>query len=465
MKNVRSLRSWGIEPGYRSALGVWHRAPAVSLRMVIKSMQGHEERRPAYRDVWVLGQGDTRPVSEPSELRMEDGASQPISGYLPRDLPLGYHDLVGRETGERTRVIVTPEQCHLPDDLFTWGWAVQLYALRSRKSWGMGDLSDLRRLARWSAGDLGAGMLLVNPLHAATPTLPQQPSPYYPSSRLYRNPLYIDVMSVPGARALQEELAPLAEQGVALSKKSSIDRDAIFALKMKALERLFARFSGSPRFDAYAREEGTQLTMYATFCALAEEHGPAWRRWPIAYRSAGGPGVKQFQRARARRIRFHAWLQWLIDEQLARAARAIPLVSDLAIGIDPSGADAWFWQDLFAEGMEVGVPPDEYNTLGQKWGLCPLAPGRLKDEGYEPFVRIVRSAMRHMGGMRLDHVMGLFRLFWIPRRRMAKDGVFVRYPALYLLGIVALESVRSGVRDRRGSRYGGRGGAGRARLS
>jgi 4-alpha-glucanotransferase len=362
---------------------------------------------------------------------------------LPRDLPLGYHDLVGLETGERTRVVVTPEQCHLPDDLFTWGWAVQLYALRSRKSWGMGDLSDLRRLARWSAGDLGAGMLLLNPLHAATPRLPQQPSPYYPSSRLYRNPLYIDVMSVAGARALHEELAPLAEQGTALSKKSSIDRDAIFALKMKALERLFARFSGSPRFDAYAREEGTQLTMYATFCALAEEHGPGWRRWPVAYRSAGGQGVKEFQRARARRIRFHAWLQWLIDEQLARAARAIPLVGDLAVGIDPSGADAWFWQELFAQGMEVGAPPDEYNTLGQKWGLCPLNPSRLKDEGYEPFVRIVRSAMRHMGGMRLDHVMGLFRLFWIPRRSMAKDGVYVRYQALDLLGIVALESVRA----------------------
>jgi 4-alpha-glucanotransferase len=273
--SVGSLRSWGIEPGYRSALGVWHRAPAASLRKVIKSMQRDEQSQPpAYRDVWVLGQGETRPVGEPSELRTEGGGAQPISGYLPRDLPLGYHDLVGLETGQRTRVIVTPDQCHLPDDLFTWGWAVQLYALRSRKSWGMGDLGDLRRLARWSADELGAGMLLINPLHAATPTLPQQPSPYYPSSRLYRNPLYIDVMSVPGAQALREELAPLAEQGTLLSNKPSIDRDAIFVLKMKALERLFARFQGSPRFDAYARTEGAPLTMYATFCALAEEHGP-----------------------------------------------------------------------------------------------------------------------------------------------------------------------------------------------
>jgi 4-alpha-glucanotransferase len=183
--------------------------------------------------------------------------------------------------------------------------------------------------------------------------------------------------------------------------------------------------------------------MYATYSALAERHGSNWRSWPRAYRKPGDAEVRRFQRAQAKRIRFHTWLQWLIDQQLERAGREIPLVGDLAVGIDPGGADAWLWQELFAEGMEVGAPPDEFNTQGQKWGLCPLEPFALKADGYEPFVRIVRSAMRHMGGVRLDHVMGLFRLFWIPAKKKPKDGVYVRYPALDLLGIVALESARA----------------------
>jgi 4-alpha-glucanotransferase len=441
-----SFRRWGIEPGYRSALGAWLPSPPASLRRVRDAMEERGQRTATYVDVWVLGAGENRPVAEPSELRLESGDVLRASSYLPRDMPLGYHELVGLETGARTRVIVTPGQCFLPDDLFTWGFAVQLYAVRSRKSWGMGDLSDLRTLSRWSARELGAGMLLVNPLHAATPTLPQQPSPYYPSSRLYRNPLYIDVQSVPGAAELAGAIAPLAARGVELSKLPLIDRNAIFPLKMRALEKLFARFGSSEAsasaLEAYTRQEGSQLQMYATFSALAEEHGPNWRQWPRGYLKPHGEQVALFRRARARRIRFHTWLQWLIDEQLARAGKEIPLVGDLAVGIDPGGADAWFGQEMFAEGMEVGAPPDEFNTLGQKWGLCPLDPNGLRAQGYEPFVRIVRSAMRHMGGVRLDHVMGLFRLFWIPSGKKPKDGVYVRYPALDLLGIVALESMR-----------------------
>jgi 4-alpha-glucanotransferase len=433
------FRRWGIEPGYRAAGGAWISAAPGSLRRVRRALSERENAEATYHDVWVIEAGDTRPVREPSELRHEDGEVRQVSSYLPRDLPLGYHELVGLETGERTRVIVSPGQCFFPEDLFTWGFAVQLYAVRSRKSWGIGDLSDLRTVARWSARELEAGMLLINPLHAASPTLPQQPSPYYPSSRLYRNPLYIDVRRVPGASAL----GPLAERGTALSRLPSIDRDAIFSLKMRALEKAFAKFKGSRSFDSYAKMEGAPLEMYATFSALAEAHGPNWRSWPRGYRAPTGDRVKPFRRARARRIRFHMWLQWLIDEQLARAGKEIPLVGDLAVGVDPGGADAWLWQDMFAEGIEVGAPPDEFNTLGQKWGLCPLNPNGLRAEGYEPFVRIVRSAMRHMGGVRLDHVMGLFRLFWIPAGKKPKNGVYVRYPALDLLGIVALESVRA----------------------
>ena len=154
-------------------------------------------------------------------------------------------------------------------------------------------------------------------------------------------------------------------------------------------------------------------------------------------------GAKLARGSHAERVRFHEWLQWLLDEQLGAAGRANSLVGDLAVGVDPSGADGWIWQELFAEGMEVGAPPDEFNTQGQKWGLLPFEPGKLRGSGYEPIVRIVRSSMRHMGGVRLDHVMGFFRLFWIPRGKKPGEGVYVRYPALDLLGIIALESVRA----------------------
>ena len=309
-------------------------------------------------------------MAHPSELRLEDGTVERNGSYLPRDLPLGYHELESLETGERTRVIVTPGQCWLPDDLSTWGWAVQLYALRSKKSWGMGDLGDLRALARWSKGRLSAGMLLVNPLHAPLPTLPQQPSPYYPSSRLYRNPLYLRIEEVPGARRCGPELARLAAAGKALNGTPRIDRDAVFALKTSALEKLFRTFHGSPAFDAYAAREAPLLDTYATFSVLAEMYGNDRRKWPRAYASPNRSAVRRFKKKpREARSRFHEWMQWLLDEQLRRAGREIPLVGDLAVGADPGGADAWMWQEIFAPGMDVGAPPDEFNTRGQNWGL------------------------------------------------------------------------------------------------
>src|SRR6266566_3719236 len=207
-------RRWGIEPGYKNALGVWKTSPPASLGLAKASMdERFAPRGLAYRDVWVVAQGDTRAITEPSELRLEDGTTEPSGSYLRRDLPLGYHELESNETGERTRIIVTPERCWLPDDFSAWGWAVQLYALRSKKSWGIGDLGDLRTLSRWSAKHQHARMMLVNPLHAPLPTLPQQTSPYYPSSRLYRNPLYLRIEDVPGAAEVERQIAPLAAAG------------------------------------------------------------------------------------------------------------------------------------------------------------------------------------------------------------------------------------------------------------
>jgi 4-alpha-glucanotransferase len=392
----------------------------------------------------VHRRGQPLPAVEPdAELVLEDGATLRLDRGFPADLPLGYHEL--RRAGGRgaARFIVAPPRCHLPPDLRTWGWAIQLYAVRSRQSWGIGDLADLRRLAEWSASARGAGVLVLNPLHAVLPLVPQEPSPYFPSSRRYRNPLYLRVEEVPGVADAGIDVGRLAAEGRALNAERRIDRDAVLRLKIAALETLWRRGSERPAFARYRAREGPGLEEFATFCALAERHRAGWRQWPADYRHPASPAVARFRAAEADRVGFHAWLQWVLDEQLARAGRGLRLVTDLAIGFDGEGADAWAWQDVLADDVTVGAPPDEFAQDGQDWGLPPFVPHRLCAAGYAPFIETVRANMRHAGGMRVDHVMGLFRLFWIPGGRHAREGAYVRYPSDDLLAILALESERA----------------------
>ncbi|MGH9227019.1 MAG: 4-alpha-glucanotransferase, partial [Acidimicrobiales bacterium] len=379
-----------------------------------------------------------------SLLTPEDGGEVELAAgdALPPDLPLGYHSLTRHQDGRRTAVIVSPGRCLLPPRP-AWGWALQLYAARSAESWGIGDLADLRRLTGWSERDLGAGLVLVNPLHAALPGEPQTASPYFPSSRRFRNPLYLRVEEVPGANEV--DLGEAAAAGRALNAERLIDRDAVYRLKMGALARLWERFpEDDPAFGAYCTAEGSSLEDYGTFCALAEEFGRPWLGWPAEYRHPAAPGVARYRREHLRRVRFHMWLQWLIDRQLDRASDSLAVLHDLAIGVDLAGADTWLWQDLVVAQMRVGAPPDEFNRRGQDWGVPPFDPWKLRAAGYGPFIETVRSTVRHGGGMRADHVMGLFRLFWVPRGASPAGGTYVRYPAGDLLDIVALESHRAG---------------------
>jgi 4-alpha-glucanotransferase len=392
--------------------------------------------------VRVLVPGGDRAFDGAADLVLEDGTSRPVQGVLPDDLPHGYHKLYPRGGGE-TLLVVSPGRCFLPDDLRTWGFAAQLYAARSRTSWGIGDLADLTRLARW-ARSLGAGVVMVNPLTAPTPLRPIEPSPYYPSSRRYRNPLFLRIEELPGWDALPgDQRARLTNAGVALNRERQIDRDAIFALKQEALEALFARFQGEQGFDWFSAGEGQALTDFSTYAALAERHGKDWRQWPAGFRRPDSADVAGFRAAESARVRFHAWTQWHIDTQLARASKEIGVVHDLPIGLDVAGADAWCWQDMMARDVSVGAPADEFNANGQDWGLTPFIPGRLRAAQYRPFIETIRAMLRHAGGLRIDHVMGLFRLFWIPRALGAKGGAYVRTRADELLAIVALESERA----------------------
>ena len=437
---------FGIDDSYHDARGTRHETSRET-RAALQAAMGvtPESAAPPLDEpdaVRVLLPGADRAVEGGGDLVLEDGTSRPVDGALPDGLPFGYHHLHPKG-GSDTLLVVSPGRCFLPDDLRTWGFAAQLYAARSRDSWGIGDLADLARLGRWTRG-LAGGVLMVNPLTAPTPVTPIEPSPYYPSSRRYRNPLFLRIEELPGWISLPVELRTrLTNAGTALNRDRHIDRDAIFRLKQEALEALFAGFEGDPAFDSFCAGEGRALTDFATYCALAERHGKDWRQWPAGYRRPDGDDIAPFWAAEASRIRFHAWTQWLIDTQLARASKEIGVVHDLPIGLDVAGADAWCWQDMMARDVSVGAPADEFNANGQDWGLTPFIPGRLRAAHYQPFIQTIRAMLRHAGGLRIDHVMGLFRLFWIPRALGAKGGAYVRTRADEMLAIVALESHRA----------------------
>jgi 4-alpha-glucanotransferase len=417
---------------------------AILEAMDVTHRRSETATRSAKKAVWVVQEGQHVPIEGRAELIREDGGTIPVRDALPRDLPLGYHRLHGLRPVSETTLIVTPGQCYLPKTLQSWGWAVQLYATRSSESWGIGDLADLRRLGEWSTRELGAEWLLLNPLRASAPVTPQEPSPYFPSTRRFWNILYLKIEEVPGAKRSSARFRKLFSAGLALNKKRQIDYDRVFELKMRALALLWAQFRDNLDFERYRKSQGEGLRQFATFCALAERHGRDWRQWPAAYQQPISSHVKQFQKKEAGRVRFHEWVQWLLDEQVRKAGRSIGLLHDLPIGFDPGGADAWSWQDLLAKGATVGAPPDEFSADGQNWGLPPFVPYKLRAAAYGPFIDTVRATLRHARGLRIDHVMGLFRLFWVPQGMTAKQGAYVNYAAKDLLRILALESHRAG---------------------
>ena len=341
----------------------------------------------------------------------------------------------------------------------SWGFTVQLYSLRSRRSWGHGDLRDLAELAAWSARELGAGFVLINPLHAAEPAPPVSPSPYLPMSRRFISPLYLRVEDIPeyaqlpaaDRRRIEELAAPLR---AASGGGGLIDRDAVWRAKRAALEIIYRQPLPPGRRAAFERfrvHEGQPLDDWAAWCALAEIHGPDWRGWPQPLRSIRSAAVvAELARLRSR-ARFHAWLQWIADEQRAAAqaaARAagmrIGVIADLAVGAHPGGADAWAYADVLVPQVSVGAPPDEFNQRGQDWGQPPWHPGRLAAAGYGPLAGLMRAAFGHTGGLRADHVMGLFRLWWVPAGMTPDQGTYVRYRHEAMVGVLTGEAARAG---------------------
>ena len=383
---------------------------------------------------------------------------------VPEDLPLGYHT-VRAQSGQQSAampLIVTPPWLGFPERLGArraWGLATQLYSVSSQQSWGVGDLADLEDLAVWSAGEHGSDYVLVNPLHAAEPRSPIEPSPYLPTSRRFANPIYLRVERIPEfASATLHQQDKINQRRVRLKVQLAnsvrVERDRSWKAKRKALKTVF-RVPRTPgreaSFAAYRRREGIGLERFATWAVLAEKHGADFAEWPEELRHPDGPAVAEFASAHIEQIEFHCWLQWVLDEQLAsaqqaglRAGMALGVMHDLAVGAHPRGADAWSLGDTYAGGVSVGAPPDPYNQNGQDWSQRPWRPDRLAATAYAPFRELVRTILRHAGGIRVDHVIGLFRLWWIPDGAGPTAGTYVRYDHEAMIGILALEAHRAG---------------------
>ena len=390
---------------------------------------------------------------------------------LGSDLPWGYHRLAIEPVGASMILVVTPGKCWLPPALVEgrrlWGIVAQLYLLRSGSDWGIGDFGDLRQLVELAA-DRGADVIGLNPLHAMFPDDPEHASPYSPASRLLLNILNIDVTAVPELLGCPETRDLIASeafgQGVqACRSKHLVDYAGVAATKLSVLERLFdaCRGSGDPArwhaFEAFRRERGEVLERNCLFLALREHFAhedPShadWHAWPEEYGDPDSPAVARFAEENRHRLDFLTWLQWIADEQLGAAAAtardrgmAVGLYRNLAVGADRAGAETWADATAVVSGAQVRAPPDIYNPAGQNWGLPPFHPRALREEGYRSFIELVRANMRHAGGLRIDHAMGLQHLYWIPQGQKASAGAYVRYPIEDLLGILALESHRRG---------------------
>ena len=506
MPNMSALQALaqhlGVIPAYWDIWGGHHVAGESALRATLAAM-GHDcateseceatldalrqaSRREMLPPVWV--RRDSAPLllrlpdictSGKWRLRFEDGSEtagefqvgelpprEAAEGRTARELPLpplplGYHALEVAAAGLRAvcAVIVCPQCCHeLPAGQRVWGLGLQLYGLRSRRNWGMGDYGDLATAGGYLA-QKGGALLGINPLHGLFPERPPHASPYSPSSRCFLNPLYLDVTALEG---YSEACLGVRDRNALdkLRPSALVDYEGVARLKWRVLRRVYQAFAkghlkkGSTRAEVFAEfveQGGEALARWAIFCCL-QTHFHAerpevngWQDWPAAYRDPTSPEVAAFAAAHAEDIHFHQYLEWQGRLQLGKAGRALSLglYGDLAVGVERGGADVWIDQRLYALDASVGAPPDDIGPQGQDWGLPPWLPERLRGEAYAPFIRMLRANMAFCGALRIDHIMGLFRLFWVPPGHKAEQGLYVRYPIDDLMGIVALESVRN----------------------
>ncbi len=487
----------GLERGFRSAHGTHVDSPDHAIVAVLRSL-GYDVASEAARRDTLERLERTQPLLRPTiaiaadadvtvpldqqvrgditwHVTLEDGTTRDGRSPVRRDgatatfpldaLPMGYHALrvEAAGTAATAMLVAAPDSCFLPDALARegrgYGITAQVYGLRSAGNFGIGDFSDVADLGE-GAGRFGAAFLGLSPLHAMFPCDRTKVSPYSPSSRLFIDPIFIDPALLPDFAA-STAARTLAEADVAadldrLRAADLVDHAASWAIKRAVLGKYWARVANGadPRFAAYRAEMGEPLELHATFEALSEHftgEGKHWvGEWPASYRDARSDAVRQFREANPQKIAFHAWLQWVADEQLADAqARALAggmtvgLYRDLAVGCDPAGAELWARPDWFVPGATVGAPPDLLGPGGQNWGLPPFNPRTLEEQGLGAFRTLVTSNMRHAGAIRIDHAFQLQRLYIVPEGLSATEGVYINYPFAAMLAVLRIESHRA----------------------
>lgn len=474
----------GVADTYTDAYGKTHLVDAAVKKQLLAMMATGDSENAPLPSVRVFRQGKAAliPLSGDGEfgwtLMYENGGQVQgsVTGgtelLLPDALPLGYHELILTRGEQRwtCRVIVAPQRGYEPEPLIQgkrwWGVNVQLYTLRSQDNWGIGDFGDLRQLVEQVARRGGA-FIGVNPLHALYPADPEAASPYSPSSRHWLNIIYINVSRIDDFQQSKEAQAwwrqdDTQRQLATLRAGRWVDYSAVMAQKLAALRLAYNYFKTrsvlDPRVSAFRQfvvSGGQSLQQQATFDALqtwlkrqGENYGD-WQQWPKRYHDVHGDAVKAFRQENEQEIAFYCWLQWVANEQLAECfahskqlGMPIGLYRDMAVGVAQGGAETWDERRLYCLDAAIGAPPDPLGPQGQNWSLPPMNPYVMQTQGYQPFIDVLRSNMAHCGALRIDHVMGLLRLWWIPKAEPATRGAYVHYPLEDLLAVLALESQR-----------------------
>ncbi|MDC9593576.1 4-alpha-glucanotransferase [Xenorhabdus sp. IM139775] len=483
----------GIASEYINAYGKPQAIPAETRHRILEAMSADiPVGRPVSHlqaaslpnvKVVIQGQIATLPLEETNHYQWQIQTEQGeiLHGHcqhqltLPANLPLGYHtlDLISKTHSQQYSIplIVAPERCYEPDAITRgeklWGACVQLYTLRSENNWGIGDFGDLKYMLQELA-QRGGAFIGLNPLHAIYPAMPENASPYSPSSRHWLNIIYIAVNQVEDFNHSAEAQAWWHSTQTQLKLQQArqaewVDYTTVMTLKMTALRLAYPQFerrsADDPQqiaFRQFVTQGGKDLYSQAAYDALHhqlyEENSAywGWPIWPEEYREPEGDTVKSFCHSHPQEIAFFLWLQWLADTQLAECFTTsqthhmpIGIYRDLAVGVAQGGAETWCSRSIYCTKASVGAPPDILGPLGQNWGLPPMNPHVLKAQAYQPFIELLRSNMRHCGALRIDHVMALLRLWWIPQGETADKGVYVHYPVDDLLAILALESQRN----------------------
>jgi 4-alpha-glucanotransferase len=462
---IRRAADLGIEPEFFDARGVRRVVGAETLRRLVEALAGKGARpHPAPPLIWRQGRTEFLHVPglhENARWRLIAHADESASGTAQDGLlriadttaPGAYRlEIEGRDPAQ---LLVAPDSAYQLDESGAqriWVLAVQLYAVRSQRNWGHGDFADLLGLVRLAA-DIGAAGIGLNPLHALFDDRPEDASPYAPNSRLFLNSLYIDVEALPEFPGL--EASGLAATVARLREAREVDYTGVAEAKAAALRLAFARFRKGragkrhKRFDAFRAARGETLARFAAFEVLRRRFKDVWWNWPEDWRCPTPRKLDTLRGELRGELDYYEYVQWIADEQLAacqREARArglpVGLYADLAVGVEPGGADAWSAQGSVVPRVEVGAPPDLLNTAGQAWGLAAFNPRALEAAAFAPFAQLIEATMRHAGAIRLDHVLGLNRIYLIPVGLGAQDGAYVRYPLHGLLATIAIESRR-----------------------